>query len=117
MYVVVMSSGFSGPGQLIVYGPFASAVLARAWIAARTNPFAYTVACVWEPPEPGTGQTLEPVTVTAGEFVVASSTTNLAGVLAVFVYGTWATEAEAEAWVAQQGSPQVYSVLQVQVAA
>ncbi len=114
MFAAVLSSGYSGPGQLIVYGPFATEALARTWIAAQPNPFAYSVACCWSVPPPTMDEPLEPVTISAGNVLAAYSTSNFAGLLQILLYGTFANLAAAEAFIAQQPLPTSWAAVTVE---
>jgi len=97
----------------IPYGPYASEAAAQAWIATQQQPANYQVAQGWATTVVPPATTLACLSIAAGQYTVMNISVTFSGTYFVALYGSYATQALAQAYAQTLVPPTNYSVVQV----
>lgn len=120
MFLVCYWTGGISDGSLFVVQDadpgFATEEAAQAWITQQVNPSAYMVVQCFPPPPVTPPGSILAVPVVPGQMVVVRGVFNLGGGSEVLLYGPFASEAAAKAWIAQLAYPGGCEIETVQTA-
>ena len=111
-YVLLLLGGQVG-ANVVFYGGYQSIDAALAAVLSTGKPWAYQIVQVWGPVSNNPPGPVQPYTVGPGAFLAVTSGFSPSGNSRLYAYGTFPSEAAANAWTAQAGVPGAYSVGQV----
>jgi hypothetical protein len=113
LFTVIYLTTINGVLTATPYGTFATADLARGWIAGQTNPGLYVLGTSWSQVAPPGGSALSPLAIAVGQWTALLIALDANFVYQVYCYGSFASQSLAQAYITSQGPGLTYTASQV----